>query len=91
MTTRWFGVSVSTNRSAFHEVLTTEHKLARKVALIGLSRGGLYCYNWATANPDKAACIYADAAVCDLKSWPGGKVNDPTPIVDFIVEHAGRP
>ncbi len=24
-------------------------------------------------NPDKVACIYADAAVCDFKSWPGGK------------------
>ncbi len=60
--------------TAFHEVLTTEYKLARKVALIGLSRGGLYCYNWAAANPDKVACIYADAAVCDFKSWPGGKV-----------------
>lgn len=60
--------------TAFHEVLTTEYKLARKVALIGLSRGGLYCYNWAAANPDKAACVYADAAVCDFKSWPGGTV-----------------
>jgi pimeloyl-ACP methyl ester carboxylesterase len=43
------------------------------VALVGLSRGGLYCYNWATANPDKVACIYGDAPVCDFKSWPGGK------------------
>ncbi|HRZ37218.1 MAG TPA: GDSL-type esterase/lipase family protein [Candidatus Paceibacterota bacterium] len=60
--------------TAFHEVLTTEYKLAGKVALIGLSRGGLYCYNWAAANPDKVSCIYADAAVCDFKSWPGGKV-----------------
>jgi pimeloyl-ACP methyl ester carboxylesterase len=47
--------------------------LAPKPALIGLSRGGLYCYNWAAANPDKVACIYGDAPVCDLKSWPGGK------------------
>jgi lysophospholipase L1-like esterase/pimeloyl-ACP methyl ester carboxylesterase len=48
-------------------------QMARKPALIGLSRGGLYCYNWAIANPDKVACIYADAAVLDIKSWPGGK------------------
>lgn len=33
----------------------------------------MYCYNWAAANPDKVACIYADAPVCDFKSWPGGK------------------
>jgi len=46
---------------------------AEKPALIGLSRGGLYCYNWAIENPDKVACIYGDAPVCDMKSWPGGK------------------
>jgi pimeloyl-ACP methyl ester carboxylesterase len=53
--------------------LTAQHKFASKVALVGLSRGGLYCYNWAVKNSDKVACVYADAAVCDLKSWPGGK------------------
>lgn len=53
--------------------LTTKYHFAPKVALVGLSRGGLYCYNWAVKNPDKVACVYADAAVCDLKSWPGGK------------------
>lgn len=59
--------------NAFYKVLTEKHGLAKKAALVGLSRGGLYCYNWAEANPDKVACIYADAAVCDFKSWPGGK------------------
>lgn len=53
--------------------LTTKYGFAKKTALVGLSRGGLYCFNWATVNPDKVACIYADAAVCDFKSWPGGK------------------
>jgi len=37
----------------------------------------LYCYNWAIANPDKVACIYGDAPVCDFKSWPGGQGNGP--------------
>ena len=27
-----------------------------------------------TKNPGKVACIYADAPVCDFKSWPGGKL-----------------
>jgi lysophospholipase L1-like esterase/pimeloyl-ACP methyl ester carboxylesterase len=58
---------------AFYKELTEKHGFAKKMALIGLSRGGLYCYNWAIANPDKVACVYADAAVCDFKSWPGGK------------------
>jgi len=57
----------------FYAELTGKYGLAKKVALIGLSRGGLYCYNWASVNPDKVACIYADAAVCDFKSWPGGQ------------------
>ena len=56
-----------------YQQLTEKHGLAKKVALVGLSRGGLYCYNWAAANPDKVACIYGDAPVCDFKSWPGGK------------------
>jgi len=53
--------------------LTTKYGLSTKPSLVGLSRGGLYCYNWAIANPAKVSCIYADAPVCDFKSWPGGK------------------
>src|SRR5690606_28859879 len=33
--------------TACYERLTGEFSLAKKVALVGLSRGGLYCYNWA--------------------------------------------
>lgn len=59
--------------NALHLELTTKYGFSKKAALVGLSRGGLYCYNWAEANPDKVACIYGDAPVCDFKSWPGGK------------------
>lgn len=45
----------------------------KKVVLEGMSRGGLIVYNWAAQNPDKVACIYADAPVMDFKSWPMGK------------------
>ena len=44
-----------------------------KVVIEGMSRGGLISYNWAKANPDKVSCIYADAPVCNITSWPGGK------------------
>ncbi|WP_338869692.1 GDSL-type esterase/lipase family protein [Spirosoma sp. SC4-14] len=47
--------------------------LAKKAVLEGMSRGGVYDYNWAAQNPDKVACVYADAPVLDLRSWPGGK------------------
>ncbi|MCG6156493.1 alpha/beta hydrolase fold domain-containing protein [Rubinisphaera margarita] len=60
-----------------YQELTDTYGLARKVALVGLSRGGLYCYNWAAANPEKVSCIYGDAPVCDFKSWPGGRGKGP--------------
>ncbi len=53
--------------------LTRKLKFEKKAILEGMSRGGLIIYNWATLNPDKVAAIYADAPVCDFRSWPGGK------------------
>lgn len=50
---------------------------AKKAVMEGMSRGGVYVYNWAAANPDKVACVYADNPVLDLKSWPGGKGKGP--------------
>ena len=47
------------------------YKLSPKVTLEGLSRGGFMVLNWAIHNVDKVACIYVDAPVCDLFSWPG--------------------
>ena len=57
---------------AFYQAITAQG-LAAKGTLIGISRGGLYAYNWAAQNLDKVVCIYGDAPVCDFKSWPGGK------------------
>jgi pimeloyl-ACP methyl ester carboxylesterase len=45
---------------AWYAFLTEQHGLSRKPAFIGRSRGGEYAYTWATANPDKVSCIYAD-------------------------------
>lgn len=58
---------------AFYDYLVKEKHFAPKVALEGVSRGGLYVYGWAKRNPDKVSCIYAEAPVADPKSWPGGK------------------
>jgi len=57
---------------AFYDLMTNAG-LSKKVALEGMSRGGLIIYNWAEKNPEKVACVYADAPVLDGKSWPGGK------------------
>lgn len=57
----------------FYDTMTTKFGLSAKPALEGLSRGGLYAYRWAYVNTGKVGCIYGDAPVCDMKSWPGGK------------------
>ena len=56
----------------FYKFMIKNFNLKSKVVLEGMSRGGLDAYNWASENTDKVYCIYADAPVCDLKSWPGG-------------------
>ena len=61
----------------FYEHLTTARGLSKKTVLEGFSRGGLFSLNWAARHPDRVACIYNDAPVCDFKSWPGGKGKGP--------------
>ena len=51
--------------------------MSKKVVLEGMSRGGIYAYNWALQNPNKVAAVYADAPVLDMKSWPGGLGKGP--------------
>jgi len=58
---------------AFYEVLTKKYGLSRKPTLEGLSRGGLYIYNWAAKHSRDVSVLYGDNPVCDFKSWPGGK------------------
>ncbi len=57
---------------AFYDTLTAKG-LGKKATLIGISRGGLYAHRFASEGPERVAVIYGDAAVCDFKSWPGGK------------------
>lgn len=72
-TNNQFGSPQSINVwNEFYSLLTHKYHLNKKVALIGVSRGGLFVYNWAKKNPDKVSCIYAEAPVCDFKSWPAG-------------------
>jgi pimeloyl-ACP methyl ester carboxylesterase len=54
-------------------LLTEKYAFSRRPVLLGMSRGGLYVYNWAAAHPERVGLIYGDAPVCDVKSWPGGK------------------
>jgi len=57
--------------SAFYRAMTGAG-LRSKAVLLGLSRGGLYAYNWAAQNPEKVSVICGDAPVCNFASWPYG-------------------
>jgi|GEM_PF-115559 len=54
--------------------MTGRYGLSRRLSMMGGSRQGLAVTRWAAANPGKVSCIYLDKAVCDFKSWPGGKL-----------------
>lgn len=56
--------------NAFHDFLTA-HGLAKKAVLIGLSRGGMYAYRFASQRPEGVSVIYGDAPLCDLKTVYG--------------------
>ncbi|MDB4483723.1 GDSL-type esterase/lipase family protein [bacterium] len=56
----------------FYQYLTN-HGLAKKCVLEGVSRGGLFVYQFASRWPARVACIYCDTPVGDISSWPGGK------------------
>lgn len=73
-----FGCPAAMKRfDAFYREMTEKYGFNHLPVLEGLSRGGLYVYNWAADNTDKVGAIYADNPVCDFKSWPGGKGTGP--------------
>jgi pimeloyl-ACP methyl ester carboxylesterase len=63
----------------FYRLVTERYGLSGQTVPEGFSRGGLFAFNWAAAFPDRVACIYADAPVCDFKSWPAaGQPDHPS-------------
>ena len=65
-----FGSPKAVERWNEFYALAVKAGLNQKAVLEGMSRGGLIIYNWAAKNPKKVACIYGDAPVMDIKSWP---------------------
>jgi hypothetical protein len=45
---------------AWYLFLTEKNGFSKKPAFIGRSKGGVNEYSWATMNPEKVSCIYAD-------------------------------
>ena len=56
----------------FHLYLIENFSFSKKTTMFGFSRGGLYTFNYATTYPEYVACVYLDAPVLDLASWPAG-------------------
>ena len=56
----------------FYDAMTA-WGFSKRPIMLGLSRGGLYIYNYAVRHPENVACLYADNPVCDFKSWPLGQ------------------
>jgi len=55
----------------FYDAMVINYNLSKKVTIEGFSRGGYYAFNWAAVYPEQVACLYVDAPVCDIVSWPG--------------------
>ena len=55
----------------FYEAMLKYYGFSSRVIVEGFSRGGLFAVNWAAKHPDRVACLYLDAPVCDITSWPG--------------------
>src|SRR6185369_833845 len=58
---------------SFYDHVVLNFGLSPRVSLDGISRGGLFAYNWAAKHADRVNAIYCESPVCDMKSWPGGK------------------
>jgi hypothetical protein len=67
---------------AWYQFLITKG-LSPKPAFIGMSRGGEFEYTWATNNPGKVSCIYADnpAATKDILMKLGGLAKYDVPLL----------
>lgn len=48
------------NWETWYAFLTDKYKLSPYPAFVGMSRGGIFAYQWATTHPDAVSCIYAD-------------------------------
>ena len=66
--------SGNANIDAAYDLLTTEYGFSKKCSMSSMSRGTLSLFRWASANPEKVDSIYVDNGVCNVLSWPAGKI-----------------
>ena len=66
--------SGNVNIDAAYDLVTSEYGFAKTCSAYSLSRGNLQVFQWAAANPEKVSSIVVDNGVCNIRSWPAGKV-----------------
>ena len=66
--------SGNANIDAAYDLLTTKYGFSKKCSMASMSRGTLSLFRWASANPEKVDSIYVDNGVCNVLSWPAGKL-----------------
>lgn len=84
---------------AWYAFLTEKHGFSPKPAFIGMSKGGVNAYQWATAHPDKVSCIYADNPALYPEDFAkvGALVANDVPVFhvcgsfDFLLYHHTLP
>lgn len=54
--------------NGFYQLLH-QSGLAKKAVMEGMSRGGVYVFNWAAENRDKVAAVYVDNPLLNMPSW----------------------
>ena len=59
--------------AAYH-LLTQTYGFSKTLSMASMSRETLALFRWATENPEKVESIYVDNGVCNVHSWPGGKL-----------------
>jgi hypothetical protein len=64
--------SAIASMDSFYSYTTTTYGFSKKPLLYGISRGGLYIYNWGRSNISKISCMCGDGACFDIVSWPCG-------------------
>lgn len=59
---------------AAYQTLTEDYGFSKTLSMASMSRETLALFRWASANPEKVESIYVDNGVCNVNSWPGGKL-----------------
>ena len=67
---RWGCVQDQENRLAFLDAMEKEYGLSHRVAIIGMSCGGLHGIHFAAYRPERISAMYLDAPVVNLLSCP---------------------